>query len=80
MYDLRVKAYAAAVQAVRDERKTLSLAEATDVVTSVLTGWGVHQRRRDSERMARAVLDPHWPLKHPFKAYREGWRFRTKDN
>jgi hypothetical protein len=76
-----VEAHGAAMQAVRNGRKTLTLAEATDMVTAIFTTHGLPAPSPESARaLARGGIDPWWLLKHPVQAHREGWRFFPRDD
>ena len=65
------------MHAVREQRKTLTLFEATELVTTVFTMRGVPvPRPEDARALARVALDRFWVWKHPVTAYREGWFWR----
>jgi hypothetical protein len=73
-----VGAHNAARQAVRDQRKSLNLPEAINLITTIFTAWGVTPPDQDMTRaLARVYLDRLWLFKHPVQAHREGWRFRS---
>jgi len=60
---------------IRRRRRTLTPAEATDVVIAQFSRRGLHVPRHLAEQAARGALDPFWHLRHPVRAYREGWRW-----
>jgi hypothetical protein len=69
-----VGAYQAASEAVREQRKTLTLVEATELVTNTFAMRGVPAPSpEDTRALARVSLDRFRVWKHPVTAYREGW-------
>jgi hypothetical protein len=72
--DRRIEAYQAATQAVRAQRKTLTLDEAIKAVVDTFTTRGLPAPDpSDARALARASLDRWWVWKHPVTAHREGW-------
>jgi len=72
--DRLVAAYRAASEAVRKDRRTLTLSEATELITEVFAERGVSALSpEDTRALARVSLDRFWVWKHPVTAYREGW-------
>ena len=75
-FERYVGAHEAARRAVREQRKTLTLPEAMELVRMIFDAWDAPiPRPPEARALARMSLDPLWVWKHPITAHREGWRF-----
>ena len=73
--DVYLETLREAMTEIRRRRRSLTSAEATDVVIAQFLRRGLHVPRHLAEQAARGALDPFWHVKHPVRAYREGWRW-----
>lgn len=78
--DRHRQAIESAAARIGPDRRRLTDQQATQIVVSEFSACGIDVRTRAAASIARQLLHPWWPFRHPVRARREGWNWRWRRN